>query len=179
MVIYLYVLGAVLFRILPHPWNFTPMAAMFLFSGALFKRRSLSLLVPLAALLVSDYAVDLIIYRGVYHWLSPITWIGFLMIGLLGWTLRGKLHGKLNWLRIGGASVAGSTLFFLFTNFGVWAAWSMYSHTMAGLTACYAAGIPFYANDLIGDLIWNAVMFGSYFWLTRRMGSSAGALAVE
>lgn len=179
MVLYLYVLGAILFRILPHPWNFTPMAAMFLFSGALFKRKSLSLLVPLAALLVSDYAVDLIIYRGVYHWLSPVTWIGFLMIGLLGWTLRGKLRGKLNWLRIGGASLAGSTLFFLFTNFGVWVASAMYSHTMAGLTTCYAAGIPFYANDLIGDLVWNAIMFGSYFLLTRAKKSPSQALVAE
>ncbi|MDE3180317.1 MAG: hypothetical protein KGM47_11750 [Acidobacteriota bacterium] len=168
MIVYLYVLGAVLFRILPHPWNATPIAAMFLFSGAVFKRKSLSLLVPLAALLVSDYAVDLLIYRGAYHWFSPVTWMGFLMIGLLGWTLRGRLSGKLNWLRIGGASVAGSTLFFLFTNFGVWAAWSMYPRTSAGLTACYAAGVPFYMNDLIGDLAWNALMFGSYFWLTRR-----------
>ncbi|MGH9396660.1 MAG: DUF6580 family putative transport protein [Terriglobia bacterium] len=170
MVVYLYVLGAILFRILPHPWNATPLAAMFLFSGALFKRKSVSLLVPLAALLVSDYAVDLLIYHGAFPWFSPITWIGFLMIGMLGWTLRGKLAGKFNWLRIGGASVVGSTLFFLFTNFG-WMWWtklSMYPHTMMGLTECYAAGIPFYMNDLIGDLAWNAVMFGSYYWLTRR-----------
>ena len=164
MVVYRYVLGAILFRILPHPWNATPMAALFLFSGAVFKRKSESLLLPLAALLISDYAVDLLLYHGAYRWFSPFTWGGFLLIGLLGWTLRGKF----NWLKIGGASLAGSTIFFLLTNFGVWTAWAMYPRNMAGLAQCYIAGIPFYRNELIGDLVWNAIMFGSYYWLIER-----------
>lgn len=174
MVIYLYVLGAILFRILPHPWNATPIAAMFLFSGAMFKRNAHSLLIPLAAILVSDYVVDLWLYHGAYHWFSPFTWGGFLLIGMLGWTLRGKA----SWLRVGGASITGSTIFFLFTNFGwFWFGADMYPHNMAGLAQCYAAGVPFYRNDLIGDLAWNAVMFGSYYWLTRpnRVGAAAAA----
>ena len=175
MLIYLYILGAILFRVLPHPWNVTPMAAMFLFSGAVFKSKRQSLLIPLAALMVSDYAVDLLLYHGRYAWFSPFTWAGFLLIGLLGWTLRGKF----NWLSIGALSVAGSSLFFLLTNFGVWfgGSFNLYPRTMAGLSACYAAGLPFYRNELLGDLAWNAVMFGSYYWLSRR--SKASVPAVE
>lgn len=171
MVVYLYVLGAVLFRLIPHPWNWTPIAAMFLFSGAVFRSKKQSLLIPLAALLVSDYAVDLLLYHGAYSWFSPFTWTGFLLIGVLGWTLRGKF----NWFKVAGASVAGSTLFFLFTNFGVWLSWTMYPRSTAGLTACYAAGVPFYFNDLVGDLVWNAIMFGSYYWLTHRKPTTAEA----
>ncbi|MGH9407578.1 MAG: DUF6580 family putative transport protein [Terriglobia bacterium] len=172
MLIYLYVLGAVLFRILPHPWDVTPMAALFLFSGAVFKRKAESLLLPLAALLVSDYAVDLLLYHGAYRWFTPFTWGSFLLIGLLGWTLRGKV----NWARVGGASVAGSTLFFLVTNFGwFWMGWDTYPHNLSGMLQCYAAGIPFYRNALIGDLMWNAVMFGSYVWLMRRRRAAVPA----
>lgn len=171
MVLYLYVLGAILFRLIPHPWDVTPLAAMFLFSGATFRSKARSLLVPLAALLISDYAVDLLLYHGAYHWFSPFTWAGFLLIGLLGWTLRGKF----NWAKIGGASLAGSTIFFLVTNFGVWLAWTMYPRTAAGLTASYAAGLPFYGNSLLGDLFFSAVMFGSYYWLFQRRSRAAQA----
>jgi hypothetical protein len=164
MVIYFYVVGAVLFRLIPHPWNVTPLAAMFLFSGATFRSKSKSLLVPLVALLVSDYAVDLLLYHGAYHWFSPFTWAGFLLIGMLGWTLRGKW----NWARIGGSSVAASTMFFLLTNFGVWLAWTMYPRSGAGLAECYAAGLPFFGNSLAGDLFFSALMFGSYYWLLQR-----------
>lgn len=175
MVVYLYVLGAILFRILPHPWNLTPVAAMFLFSGAVFKSKLNSLLVPLAALLISDYAVDLVLYHGAFHWFSPFTWVAFMLIGLVGWTLRGQWSKRLGWLKVGCASLAGSTLFFLITNFGVWAVDALYPRNSAGLSACYIAGIPFYMNDLVGALAWNAIMFGSYYWLTQRHRADAMA----
>ncbi|MGH9446829.1 MAG: DUF6580 family putative transport protein [Terriglobia bacterium] len=169
MVLYFYILGAILFRLIPHPWDVTPLAAMFLFSGATFRSKSKSLLVPLIALLVSDYAVDLLLYHGAYRWFSPFTWSGFLLIGLLGWTLRDKF----SWFKMGGASIVGSTIFFLVTNFGVWLAWAMYPRSAAGLASCYAAGIPFYENSLIGDLFFAAVMFGSYYWLSQRKRAAA------
>lgn len=177
MIAFLYVLGAVLFRILPHPWNLTPVAAMFLFSGAVFKSKVNSLLVPLAALLISDYVVDLVLYHAAFHWFSPVTWGAFLLIGLLGWGLRGQWSKRLGWLKVGCASIAGSTLFFVITNFGVWAVDALYPRNAAGLSACYIAGIPFYMNDLIGDLAWNAIMFGSYYWLTQRRPASVAAEA--
>lgn len=164
MVLYLYVVGAVLFRLVPHPWNVTPLAAMFLFSGATFRSKSKSLLVPLVALLASDYAVDLLLYHGAYRWFSPFTWLGFMLIGLLGWTLRSRW----NWARIGGISVAASAIFFLVSNFGVWLAWTMYPRSASGLAECYAAGLPFFGNTLAGDLFFSALMFGSYYWLVHR-----------
>ena len=162
--LYLYVLGATLLRLLPHPWNVTPVGAMFLFSGATFRSRRDSLLAPLVALLVSDYAVIRFLYAGKYGWFSPYTWTGFLLTGLLGWTLRKKLTLP----RVAAASLAGSVVFFLVSNFGVWAAGGLYPRTPAGLVECYLAAVPFFRNSLLGDLFYNAAMFGSYSWLMHR-----------
>src|SRR5215471_877136 len=114
---YVFVLAAIVLRLLPHPWNVTPWGAMFLFSGGTFRSKRDSLLVPLGALLLSDYAVVHFLYKGQYRWLSPYTWAGFLLVGLLGWTLRHKLSVP----RVLAASLAGSVVFFLVSNFGVWA----------------------------------------------------------
>ncbi len=162
--LYLYVLGATVLRLLPHPWNVTPVGAMFLFSGATFRSRRESLLAPLVALLVSDYAVVRFLYHGQYAWFSPWTWTGFLLIGLLGWTLRNRM----TWARVAAASLGGSVLFFLVSNFGVWVHGKMYPLTLAGLLQCYAMALPFFRNSLLGDLFYNAVMFGSYHYWARH-----------
>jgi hypothetical protein len=111
---YLYVMLAVLLRLLPHPWNVTPMGAMFLFSGATLQRKTTSLLVPLLALVVSDIVVIQLLYGGRHPWFDPFTWLGFLSIGLIGWILRSNA----SIVRLLAASLAGSLLFFLISNFG-------------------------------------------------------------
>jgi hypothetical protein len=171
---YLYVVLATALRLLPHPWNITPLGAMFLFSGATFRSKRASLLVPLAALLISDYAVIRFLYHGQYAWFSPYTWAGFLLVGLIGWSLRGKI----TWARVGLASVAGSTVFFAVSNFGVWMGAGvqtlMYPHTLGGLAECYVAALPFFRNSVFGDLSYTALMFGSYYLLMhRRAGATA------
>jgi hypothetical protein len=161
---YLFVLAAIVLRLLPHPWNVTPLGAMFLFSGATFRSKRDSLLVPLGAVLLSDYAVIHFIYGGRYAWFSPYTWTGFLLVGLLGWTLRKKL----TMARVVGASLAGSLAFFLVSNFGWWVGWKFYPATVGGLIDCYAAALPFFRNSLVGDLAYAGMMFGTYAWLRHR-----------
>src|SRR4051812_30317985 len=162
---YLYVLAAIVLRLLPHPWNVTPLASMFLFSGATFHSKRDSLLVPMTALLLSDYAVNHLLYHSQYPWFSPFTWAGFLMIGLLGWMLRNRITTA----RVAALAVTSSLGFFLVSNFGVWASRTevMYPQTWQGLVTCYVAALPFLRNSLIGDLAYTAVMFGSYQWLLR------------
>jgi uncharacterized protein DUF6580 len=168
---YFYVLVAIVLRLLPHPWNLTPLGAMFLFSGATFRSKRDSLLVPMAALLVSDFAVDRFLYGGTYAWFSPWTWAAFLLVGLIGWALREKI----TFGRVLGASLTGAVAFFLITNFGVWASWRMYPPNWSGLAACYLAGVPFFRETLLGDLAYSALMFGSYEWLKRRLPALAAA----
>jgi hypothetical protein len=169
---YLYVVLAVLLRLLPHPWNVTPMGAMFLFSGATFQRKTSSLFVPLLALVVSDIVVIQFLYGGRHPWFDPFTWLGFVSIGLIGWVLRANPSP----VRLLAASLAGSLLFFVISNFGVWAHGDLYPHTWSGLVACYIAAIPFFRNTVLGDLFYAILMFGSYYWLTHpRRTKLAGA----
>src|SRR5215469_3263596 len=128
-------------RIAPHPWNFTPIGAMALFSGAMFHRR-ISFLFPLLALFAGDLFVGL--YR-----LMPVIYASFLVSVLIGRWLAG--HRSV--ARIGGAVLLGALQFFLVTNFAMWRAYDTFPHTPAGLGACYLAGLPLFGNTLAGDAL--------------------------
>src|SRR5260370_19144004 len=78
----LIVLAAAL-RIAPHPWNFTPVGAMALFSGAVLKDRRLAFLFPLVALFVGD------IFIGLYK-IIPIIYSSFLISVAIGLFVRGR-----------------------------------------------------------------------------------------
>ena len=60
------------------------------------------------------------------------------------------------------ASLSGSTIFYLISNFGVWAFSPMYAKTLIGLVQCYSLALPFYSTSIIGDLVYSALLFGAY-----------------
>jgi hypothetical protein len=70
------------------------------------------------------------------------------------------LSGKPSALRVAGGVLASATSFFILSNFAVWMGSLMYPHTVAGLSACYIAAVPFYANDLISTAITAGALFG-------------------
>ncbi len=146
----LIVLAAAL-RIAPHPWNFTPVGAMALFSGALLKDRRLAFLFPLLALFLGDVFIG-------FHKLIPIVYASFLINVAIGLWLRDRRTVA----RISLATLLGATQFFFITNFAVWQFLSGFPHTASGLVACYLAGIPFFWNTLAGDALYAALLFGSY-----------------
>jgi hypothetical protein len=146
----LIVLAAAL-RIAPHPWNFTPVGAIALFSGALLKDRRLAFLFPLFALFLGDVFIG-------FHKLIPIVYASFLINVAIGLWLRDRRTVA----RISLATLLGATQFFLITNFAVWQFLSGFPHTASGLVACYLAGIPFFWNTLAGDALYAALLFGSY-----------------
>ena len=51
-------------------------------------------------------------------------------------------------------------LFFGLSNFGVWMTDSFYPKTLQGLGLCYVAAIPFFVNQVLGDLAYATVLFG-------------------
>jgi len=61
-----------------------------------------------------------------------------------------------------GAALASSSVFFIATNFAVWAFSPMYAKTFEGLVLCYTMAIPFFQNTITGDLIWSGAIFGTY-----------------
>ncbi len=145
------ILAAAALRLVPHPPNFTPIAAMALFGGAHFLDRRVALAVPLAALLVSDLMIG-------FHVTLPVVYGSFALVVAIGSWLRSR-RGI---LPVTGAVLASSTLFFILTNFGVWALLSSYPKTLAGLGACYTAAIPFFGNTLMGTAFYTAALFGGF-----------------
>ncbi|MFN0037619.1 MAG: DUF6580 family putative transport protein [Saprospiraceae bacterium] len=161
---------AALTRLLPHPHNFTPIGAIALFGAAYFSRQWLMLAVPFAALFLTDLFLNNVVYRDLYggqFTLITSWWIyaAFALVMLAG---MGWLSKKVSGVRVLGASLSASAVFFLVTNFSVWAESGMYPKTAAGLAACYTAGLPFLGNTVLGDLFFSAAMFGVYEWAKRR-----------
>ncbi len=146
-------------RLLPHPPNFTPVAAMALFGGACFSSRLAAFFVPLAAMLASDAFIGF--HRGmiaVYACFAATVCIGL-------WLRRRRAFGP-----IAGATLASSLLFYMATNFAVWALGHgrLYPMTLEGLATCYIAAIPFFRNTLLGDGFYCFALFGS-LTLAERM----------
>ncbi len=150
-VVTLMVFAAAFVRLLPHPPNFAPIAAMALFGGAYFTKKSFAFLIPLAAMFLTDAIIG-------FYSTAWLTYISFALIVVLGIVMLKKVSVK----NLIFASVTASVSFFLITNFGVWALGTLYPKTPAGLMESYVAAIPFFQNSLIGDLFFVGVMFGAY-----------------
>jgi len=162
------VAAAALARLVPHPPNVTPIAAMALFGGACFADRKMAYLLPLAAMLLSDLVLLYTRY-GLWRMLAiqPVVYACFLVTTVLGQLIKDR-HSA--W-QVGTAALAGSLLFFLVTNFAVWAtaAEHRYPLTGSGLAACYAAAIPFFRSSLMGDVAFTAILFGGLALLENRV----------
>lgn len=153
----LLILFAAFSRLIPHPANFTAVAAIALFSGTYMNKKYM-FVIPLAAMLISDLILG-------FH--STMIWVygSFLLIYLVGIWLRS--HKKVGF--IAGATLFSSVLFFIVTNFGMWLT-GYYGLTFNGLVQCYTLAIPFFRNSLAGDLLYVAVMFGIYELVSRYSG---------
>jgi hypothetical protein len=169
------VLATAMARLLPHPPNFVPVTALALFSGAFFSSRIFRYSLPLAAMLLSDIVLEIITGYG-FHTLQPVIYATFMLITFLGSGLQGK---KPSIGRTAFMAFSGNLLFFLTTNFAVWATGNFYPHDLQGLTACYAAGLPFFGdgrfflNGMAGDLFYTGLLFGAWHLAQRRIPALA------
>ncbi len=170
---------AAMSRLLPHPYNFTPLGAMGLFGAAYFSKRWLAFAVPFAAMWVSDLILDNVVYAQYYNgfqWFGHIwVYLAFALIVLIGFALLRKVNLPNTLV----ASLLASAIFYLVTNFGVWLGSPMYPQNALGLMSCYAAGLPFYSmelapplgfllNGVLGDLFYSGVLFGVFELIKMR-----------
>lgn len=130
--------------------NFAPVGAIALFGGV-YLGKKYALWLPLVIMMISD------VFLG-YHSLIVLTWGSFALIGLIGLWLR--KHKNIPNIVFG--TVTGSLLFFFITNFGVWAATTMYPKTLDGLVQCFVMAVPFFRNTLASDMFYVAAFFGAY-----------------
>ena len=157
-IIAILILGAIITRLMPHPFNFTAIGALALFSGSVIANKKLAFLVPVAAMLVADAFI------GFHSSMIPVylcfiatVWIGITMVK------------KINIISVPAASISASILFFLVTNLPFWYAdISLYPLTWQGTVASYTAALPFFGNQLAGDLFYSTVLFGVYSILRQR-----------
>jgi hypothetical protein len=177
------VLAAAL-RLAPHPWNFTPVGAIALFSGAMVRDRRLAFLFPVLVMLATDAIIG-------FNKLSLVVYVSFLLSVVIGQTVigarfrlpanAGEAAGakresepggdvppqKYAVARIAGATFLGALQFFFITNFGDWALLNTYPRTGPGLIACYIAGVPLFWNTIAGDAVYSALLFGGFFLAER------------
>ncbi len=159
------VFGIALFRVLPHPPNVSPVAAMALFSGAYFADKRMAFLLPFLALMISDLIIG-------FHDTMLFVYGGFALTVALGIWMQKKITVS----RVAASTVAASLLFFLMTNFGAWMMHSgVYPMTATGLMQAYVAGIPFLQNSLLGNLAFAGLLFGGFALLQRQFFSQEHA----
>lgn len=153
LAISLIVIG-ILLRFVPHIPNATPVAAIALFGGVYLNRKQ-AIIIPLILMMVSDLFIGT-------HDVMFYTWGGFILIGFIG--LFVKKHKNI--ASIAFSSAISSILFYIVTNFGVWAV-GWYPHTMKGLIDSYVLGLPFLRIFLVSTLAYTAVFFGTYELIAR------------
>ena len=141
---------AILSRFLPHPPNFTPIAAIALLSSKGFDNRWVVFLIPIVSLFISDLFIGL-------HATIPFVYISFILIALLG-----LYFTKINIVLV----LLSSTIFFLVSNFGVWLLY--YPISAEGLVQCYTLALPFFFNTVLGDLVYGALLIYPFYALQRR-----------
>ncbi|MGH9590330.1 MAG: DUF6580 family putative transport protein [Terracidiphilus sp.] len=172
MIAYLLLLVAVFTRVLPHAeWlNFTAVGGALLYFGA--RRPLREMIVPVAALMATDYWLTIHAYHYAFAWAAyGVTWAWYAGAIVLGY---GLLRSRTTVRRVGAGVVLAPTSFFLLSNFAVWPGSDMYPHTLSGLLACFAAGLPFYRNDIASTALLCAAAFGVPMLLRRMHMLRAG-----
>jgi hypothetical protein len=145
-------------RLLPHVPGVWPVAASALFAGRVLRIPALSIVVPVVAVMLSDVALAGDDWRVTLVVCAAVTVPA--LAGMLSRRWRGAVP-------VVAAMVSCSLIFFVTTNFAVWAFNGMYPMTWQGLVQCYVAALPFLDKTVLGDLLWTAILFGGA-WLVQR-----------
>lgn len=140
-------------------WNFSPLYAICLFGAAFYRDRRWAFAVPLATYFVGDLGIWAITGRldWAFYANQPIVYAAvalFVVVGLL-------LRKHRSWAAVFGCGMLGAVLFYLVTNFGVWATGdgTLYPHTAEGLFTCYVRAIPYFRSTIISTLLFSGILF--------------------
>ena len=153
-----------------HWYNFAPIAAVGLFSGAALSNKKYALLFPLLGQLLADVYFQLFTGTPGFYDVSQLFVYGSLVLV----TLLGTRMQQPGVLKVAGYSVAGSLIFFILSNFGVWCSIQYgvdiygYGKGWHGLVTTYTMAIPFFQKSLVADLMGNALFF-SVFYLLQQL----------
>ena len=133
-------------RLIPHPWNFTPVLALGIFSGFFFKQFSKSFFIVVVAMFIGD------IFLG-FHATMFFTYISLSVAVILGLCIK---YFKFKEILLSG--MISSVCFFIVTNFGAWLTLPMYEKSFSGLIESYILAIPFFHNTLLSTLLYLVII---------------------
>lgn len=155
----LLILAAALSRFIPHPFNFTAIGAMALFAGANVRDKKYAYLFPISVMLMTD------LYFGWHFSILPV----YFSFGFAVW-LGTRIKNSQTVVNIAGMTLLSSIVFFLVTNLPFWYSnLQLYSLDLKGTLESYAMAIPFFKNQLAGDLFYTSVLFGIFYVINSRV----------
>ena len=134
------------FRLIDHPWNFTPVIAFGILSGYYLKNVIYGCTLIIASMILGDLIIG-------FHYLILFTYVGLLFSVIIGKYLK-----QLKSTQLFLSSISSSIVFFIISNFGVWFLSDFYTKNLQGLIDCYVAAIPFFRNTLISTIIFVFVL---------------------
>lgn len=147
------------------PWGFVPQMAIALFAGAIIKNKKWAIAMPLLSMFLSDVLYQVLYNSGLteikgFYGGQAINYVLFGSLTFIGFWMR-----NLNIGRIAAGALAAPTVYFLLSNFVVWAGGGGLHRpkTFDGLMMCYADGLPFYGGYVMGTVFFTVVLFGAYF----------------
>ena len=159
-IFYLLFFGLILsvYRLIPHPPNFTPVLSMAVMAPLFLKDRILSM----ALLIIPMFISDIFLGFHPYQFVIYTTLISITLISPM----------KKNFLILGSMAIASSVWFFLTTNFSVWLIWDYYPKTFEGLISCYTLAIPFFTNTIVSTVLFTGLLTFALKYLDRLNASA-------
>ncbi len=151
---------AALVRLLPHMQNLAPVTALAVFAAIRYRSLWPALVVPLLAYLLGDLLIELQYRTGnnLQPGIHKGMWVTYVILALAALMSR-LVHGTRSPLTIGAVTLSSACMYFLMSNFAVWAGGRLYPLTAQGLASCYVAAIPFFRNSLLGDIGYGGALF--------------------
>lgn len=162
------------FRVFSHKMNlgamanFTPIGAMAIFGGAYFRNYTKAYLFPIVTLFLSDIILMQVfysehasglLYKG-WYW----TYLAFSLMVLIGRFIK-----KINVKSFLISAISAALIHWVIADLGVWLGGGTnmvtglpYTRDINGLINCYVLAIPYMKNMLLGNLIYGAILFGSF-----------------
>ncbi|HKP32323.1 MAG TPA: DUF6580 family putative transport protein [Chitinophagaceae bacterium] len=160
-------------RVIPRPdglAGFAPQLAIAIFAGAIIKDKKFSFLLPFFSMLLSDCFYEILFRNGLapYGGFYSGQWQNYLLICSM--TVIGFFIKRINVKTVLTSALAAPLIYFILSNFVVWAGHGGYQRpmTFAGLIQCYGDGLPFLVGSIVSSLFFSALFFGTYVLLVKK-----------
>ena len=148
---------------------------MAIFAGAVIKDRKLAFILPLAAMFLSDVLFEVFnIAPGFWGWGQLVGYGILALITVIAFRMK-----KINVLSVAGYSIGSSLLFFFLSNSAFFVfdnpIYHTYPQSFTGYIATLAGGLPFLKTGIVADLVYSAVLFGTYYLVQNYAFSKKAA----